>query len=127
MAEGVKLGINDAKKFIIESAYNTVGVYPSGIGAAIVLCTVSIDYKERPNDTNSHNKSKSYNRVYKNKDHKNHAKGNFLHDLIKEINKLPKGSVAKITASLVQNYSPCNNRRDGNQDARITLLDLKRS
>ena len=50
-------------------------------------------------------------RLYKNKDDLDHAEGLFLADLKREIDDLKE--VKEIQVRLVQNYSPCNNCKQG--------------
>ena len=94
----------DFEKFIIESPYGTCGVYPYGVGATIVLSSVTIEFKKHPKNTNS----QSYHDIYTNTKHK-HAERRFLDDLRQTIDDLPaESTIAKIEVNLVQNYSPCN-------------------
>ena len=132
MTKKVKLTKNDVKeKFIIKSPYGKVGVYPSGLGAAIVLSSVTIEFKKHdPND--SKDESKFYHGIYKNTKHKKHAEGKFLKYLKENIlrnvidNPPTDSNIVEIKVVLVQNYSPCNQLYHGKSGCADKIVKFKK-
>ena len=116
------------RKFIITAPYGTFG-YPSGAGATVVLSTVNIrDTKSSDSSVDSQPK---IDKIYRNRNYQ-HAERRFLNALEEQIKKLlhedneVNNNSIVIQATLVQNYSPCNNYKENSSGCADDILAFKK-
>ena len=119
------IGKDDVKKFIVKYSYGeNARRWPK---AAIVLSTVDIHYTELFSPSNKDHTLVTLPMIDVYRSTGQHAEGNFLSDLRKQIDTLlrdKKASKICVEAYLVQNYSPCNNY-NGNSGCADDILEFK--